>query len=212
MEKVPLQDILESIRRELEKLKATESESSVYADVAIAGIGSTMNLIRCIHTASATGADPRRVRQFINTHLRRQMDADASAISGLAWLPDESEDSFPGTMSDFAERVVTQVRASEARKPKESRLYEVRLMPEEAAAGCVLPVRLVSGVTVNVTFPAGTQDGHLSTCAFDGEELKILARVIASRKEPKPGRQRRGAHKTQQPPALPPATGSPGPN
>jgi hypothetical protein len=36
MERVPLQDILESIRRELENLKATESESSIYADVAIA--------------------------------------------------------------------------------------------------------------------------------------------------------------------------------
>jgi len=212
MEKVPLQDILESIRRELEKLKSTENESSIYADVAIAGIGSTMNLIRCIHTVSATGADPRRVRQFINTYLRRTMAADAAAIQELAWVPDETEDSFPGTMSDFAERVLTRVRASEARKPKESRLYEVRLMPEEAAAGCVLPVRLQSGVTVNVTFPAGTQDGHLSTCAFDGEEIKILARVIASRKEPKPGRPGRGARKTQQPPALPPASGSPGPN
>ena len=62
MEKVPLQDILESIRRELENLKGTESESSIYADVFIAGTGSTMNLIRCIHTALATGADPRRVR------------------------------------------------------------------------------------------------------------------------------------------------------
>ena len=89
MEKVPLQDILESIRRELENLKSTESESSVYADVAIAGLGSTMNLIRCIHTALATGADPRRVRQFINKHLRRTMAADAGAVQELAGVPDE---------------------------------------------------------------------------------------------------------------------------
>lgn len=56
MEKVPLQDIFDSIRRELEDLKGTESESSIYADVFIAGTGSTMNLIRCIHTALATDA------------------------------------------------------------------------------------------------------------------------------------------------------------
>src|SRR5688572_10747554 len=166
MEKVPLQDILESIRRELEKLKSTEVESSIYADVAIAGIGSTMNLIRCIHTALAAGVDPRRVRQFVNKHLRRTMGSDAAAMSDLAWLPDETTDSFPGNMSDFAERVVTRVRANEAaQKPKESRPYEVRLTPEEAAAGCILPIRLESGVTVEVTFPAGTRDGHLSTCA-----------------------------------------------
>jgi len=206
MEKVPLQDILESIRRELENLKSTESETSVYADVAIAGIGSTMNLIRCIHTALATGADPRRVRQFVNTHLRRTMAADAAAVQELAWVPDETEDSFPGNMSDFAERVVTRVRASEARKPRESRPYEVRLTPEEAAAGCVLPIRLESGVTVDVTFPAGSPDGHLSTCAFNGEEIKILVRVIASRKKTQPGRSGRGARKTQQQPALPPPT------
>jgi hypothetical protein len=155
MEKVTLEDILESVLCELGKLKSTESESSIYADAAIAGIGSTMNLIRCVHTALATGADPRRVRQFLNTHLRRTMATDAAAILELASVPNETEDSFPGTVSDFAERVVTRVYGSEARKPKESRLYEVRLMPEEAAAGCVLPLRLESGVTVNVTFPPG---------------------------------------------------------
>ncbi len=206
MEKVPLQDILESIRRELENLKSTESESSIYADVAIAGIGSTMNLIRCIHTALAADADPRRVRQFINKHLRRTMAADALTVQELAAVPDESADSFPGTMSDFAERVVTRARASEARKPKESRPYEVRLTPEEAAAGCVLPIRLESGITVDVTFPAGSPDGHLSTCAFGGEEIKILVHVIASRKKTQPGRSGRGARKIQQPPALPPPT------
>ena len=99
MEKVPLHDILESIRQELENLKSTEGETAVYADVAIAGIGSTMNLIRC-----------------------------------------------------------------------------------------------------------GTRDGHLSTCAFNGEEIKILVRVIASRKKTQPGRSGRGARKTQQQPALPPPT------
>ncbi len=206
MEKVPLQEILESIRRELEKLKSTESETAAYADVAIAGIGSTMNLIRCIHTALATGADPRRVRLFVNTHLRRTMAADATALQELAWLPDETESSFPGNMSDFAERVVTRVRASEAEKPKESRPYEVRLTPEEAAAGCVLPIRLESGVTVDVTFPAGSPDGHLSTCAFGGEEIKILVRVIANRRKTQTGRSGRRARKSQQPPALPPST------
>ena len=206
MEKVPLQEIFESIRRELEDLKSTESETSVYTDVAIAGIGSTMNLIRCINTALATGADPRRVRQFVNTHLRRTMAADAAAVQELAWVPDETEDSFPGNMSDIAERVVTRVRAGEARKPRESRPYEVRLTPEEAAAGCVLPIRLESGVTVDVTFPAGSPDGHLSTCVFNGEEIKILVRVIASRKKTPPGRSGRGARKTQQQPALPPPT------
>ena len=84
--------------------------------------------------------------------------------------------------------------------------YEVRLTPEEAAAGCVLPIRLVSGVTVDVTFPAGSPDGHLSTCAFGGQEIKILVRVVASRKKTQPGRSGRGARKTQQPPALPPST------
>lgn len=206
MEKVPLQEIFESIRRELENLKSTESETSVYADVAIAGIGSTMNLIRCIHTALAAGADPRKVRQFVNTHLRRTMAADAAAVQELAWVPDETESSFPGNVADFAERVVTRVRASEARKPRESRPYEVRLTPEEAAAGCVLPIRLESGVTVDVTFPAGSPDGHLSTCAFNGEEIKILVRVIASRKKTQPGRSGRSARRTQQPPALPPPT------
>ena len=203
MEKVPLQDILESIRRELENLKASESESSVYADVAIAGLGSTMNLIRCIHTALAAGADPRRIRRFVNMHLRRTMAADAAAVQELASVPDETADSFPGAMTDFAERVVTRVRASEARKAKGSRPYEVRLTPEEAAAGCVLPIRLESGVTVNVTFPAGTRDGHLSTSAFDGEEIKILVRVITSQKK-RPARSGRSAQKTGQPPALPP--------
>ena len=206
MEKVPLQEIFESIRRELEDLKSTESESSVYTDVAIAGIGSTMNLVRCIHTALAAGADPRKVRQFVNTHLRRAMAADAAAVQELAWVPDETADSFPGTMADFAERVVTRVRASEARKPRESRPYEVRLTPEEAAAGCVLPIRLESGVTVEVTFPAGSSDGHLSTCAFGGEEIKILVRVVASRKKTQPGRSGRSARRTQQPPALAPPT------
>ena len=206
MEKVPLQEILESIRRELEKLKASESDSSILADVFIAGMGSTMNLIRCIHTALATGADPRRVRQFVNTHLRRTMAADAAAVQELAWVPDENESSFPGNMSDFTERVVTRVRADEARKPKESKPYEVRLTPEEAATGCVLPIRLESGVTVDVTFAAGTRDGHLSTGTVDGEEIKILARVIAGRKKTQPRRSGRGARKTQQPPALPPPT------
>jgi hypothetical protein len=206
MEKVPLQDIFDSIRRELEDLKGPESESSIYTDVFIAGTGSTMNLIRCIHTALATGADPRRVRQFVNKHLRRTMAADAAAVQELAVVPDETEDSFPGTMSDFAERVVTRVRASEARKPKESKPYEVRLTPEEAAAGCVLPIRLDSGVTVDVTFPPGSPDGHLSTCTFAGEEIKIRVHVIASRKKTQPGRSGRGARKPQQPPALPPST------
>ena len=206
MEKVPVQGILESIRRELENLKASESESSIFADVFIAGTGSTMNLIRCIHTALETGADPRRVRQFVNTLLRRTMAADAAAVQELAGLPDATESSFPGNMSDFAERVVTRVSANEARKPKESRPYEVRLTPEEAAAGCVLPIRLESGVTVDVTFPAGSLDGHLSTCEFGGEEIKILVRVIASRKKTQPGRSGRGARKSQQPPALPPST------
>lgn len=60
------------------------------------------------------------------------------------------------------------------------------------------------GVTVDVTFPPGSPDGHLSTCTFAGEEIKIRVRVIASRK--KTGRSGRGARKTQQPPALPPST------
>lgn len=205
MERVPLQDILESIHRELENLKSTESESSLYADVAIAGIGSTMNLIRCIHTVVAAGADPQWVRQLINIHLRHSMAADTDVIQGLARIPDATADRFPGTVSDFAERVVTRVRASETRKPKESRPYEVRLTPDEAAAGCVLPVRLDSGVTVEVTFPAGSPDGHLSTITFGGEEIKIRTRVAASRKKAQPGRSGRGARKTQQPPTSPPS-------
>jgi len=207
MEKVPLQDILESILRELENLKSTESETAVYADVAIAGIGSTVNLIRCIHTALSTDADPRRVRQFVNTHLRRTMAADAAAVQELAWVPDKTDSSFPGNMSDFAERVVTRVRGNEAQKPKKSRPYEVRLTPEEAATGCVLPIRHESGVTIDVTFPAGTRDGHLSTNVFDGEVIEILVRVLACRKK-RPVRSSRGARKTQPPapPALPPST------
>ena len=177
MEKVPLQDILESIRRELENLKSTESESSVYADVAIAGLGSTMNLIRCIHTALATGADPRRVRQFVNKHLRRTMAADAGAVQELAGVPDETADSFPGTMADFAERVVTRVRASEARKAKGSRPYEVRLTPEEAAAGCVLPIRLESGVTVNVIAPGFIETDM--TKALPEDNKKAMMDAIA---------------------------------
>ncbi len=67
----------------------------------------------------------------------------------------------------------------------------------------MLPIRLESGVTVDVTFPAGSPDGHLSTCAFGGEEIKILVHVIASRKKTQPGRSGRSARKTQQRPALP---------
>lgn len=204
MEKVPLQEILESIRRELETLKSTESESAIFADVFIAGTGATMNLIRCIHTALETGADPRRVRKFVNKHLRQTMAADASAIQELAQVPDETESSFPGNMDDFAERVVGRVRASEAGSAKRSRPYEVRLTPEEAAAGCVLPVWLRSGVTIDVTFAAGTRDGHISTASFDGEEIEILVRVIASRKK-RAARSGRSARKTEQP-ALPPST------
>jgi hypothetical protein len=206
MEKVPLQDILESIRRELEGLRSTESESAIFADVFIAGIGATMNLIRCIHTALETGADPRRVRQFVNKHLRQTMATDAAAIQELAWVPDETESSFPGNMDDFAERVVGRVRASEARSAKRSRPYEVRLTPEEAAAGCVLPVRLRSGVTVDVTFAAGTRDGHISLVDLGGDEIEILVRIMASRKK-RAARSGRSAHKTgQPPPALPPST------
>lgn len=206
MEKVPLQEILESIRRELEKLKSTESESAIFADVFIAGTGATMNLIRCIHTALATGADPRRVRQLVNKHLRNIMAVDAAAIQELAWVPDETESSFPGNVDDFAERVVGRVRASEARSSKTSRPYEVRLTPDEAAAGCVLPVRLRSGLTIDVTFAAGTRDGHISTANLGGEEIEILVRVIGSRKK-RAARSGRSAHKTQQPPpALPPST------
>ena len=206
MEKVPLQEILESIRQELEKLKSTENESAIYADVFIAGTGATMNLIRCIHTAMATGADPRRVRQLVNKHLRNIMAVDAAAIQELAWVPDETESSFPGNVDDFAERVVGRVRASEARSSKRSRPYEVRLTPEEAAAGCVLPVWLRSGVSIDVTFAAGTRDGHINPVDLGGEEIEILVRVIGSRKK-RAARSGRSAHKAQQsPPALPPST------
>lgn len=205
MEKVPLQDILESIRLELENLKSTERESSVYADVFLAGIGSTMNLIRCIHTTLATGADPRRVRQFINTHLRRTMAADAAAVQELAWVPDETEDSFPGTMSDFAERVVTRVRASEAHKPKEARPYDVRLTPEEAASGCVLDLRLDSGIHVDISFPAGTHDGQVfGFGSVDGVEINVVAHVVASRQGARKARPRRSARQPRQAAALPP--------
>jgi hypothetical protein len=205
MEKVPLQDILESIRRELENLKSTESEPAIFADVAIAGIGSTMNLLRCIHTALATGADPRRVRQFINTHLRRTMAADSAAIQELAWVPDESADSFPGTMSDFAERVVRRVDASEARKPKASRPYDIRLTPEEAARGCVLGLRLDTGVHVDISFPAGTQDGQVfGLGSVEGAEVSVVARVLASRQDPRKARPRRSPRQPRQAAALPP--------
>jgi hypothetical protein len=59
------------------------------------------------------------------------MATDAAAIQELAWVPDETESSFPGNMDDFAERVVGRVRASEAQSAKRSRPYEVRLTPED---------------------------------------------------------------------------------
>lgn len=72
------------------------------------------------------------------------------------------------------------VRAAAARAASEAP-REIRLTPDEVAAGCVLPIRL-EGKAVELMLPAGVRDGDtFAAQGDDGRTLQIKIVVAASR-------------------------------
>ena len=200
--------ILQGIHDELRRLRSENGAPSMYLELLLDGVGSSLNLARCVHTLLASDTDPQAIRHHVNRHLRRSMASDAALMQELADAPDKSADTFPGTTDDFTDRVFEQLLSRVrdllvddlARPPH----CEIRLTPEEAAAGCVLAATLGGGPAVDLEFPAGTRDGQKFriqelVTVDPRRDVEVVARVVASHAgagKAKPGRVN-GQHRRQ---------------
>ncbi len=179
-------------------VRSENGASSLYLELFLDGVGSSLNLARCVHTLLASGTDPQAIRHHVNRHLRRSMASDAALMQELADAPDKSADAFPGTTDDFTDRVFDQLlsRVRNLLVDDHPPHCEIRLTLEEAAAGCVLAATLGGGPAVDLVFPAGTRDGQKFriqelVTVDPRRDVEVVARVVASHAgagKAKPGR------------------------
>ena len=183
------EDLLKAILRELHALNEREGRSrdsleSMCFELAVAHVGSALNTMRVLKTLMAAGGVGRHLRAVIDAHLRKTTVSDAVLMMDLERTParEPEADPFPATLSGFIDQVADGlgIRAAAARAASEAP-REIRLTPEEAAAGCVLPIRL-EGKAVELMLPAGVRDGDtFAAQGDDGRMLQIKIVVVASR-------------------------------
>ena len=182
------EDLLKAILRELHALNEREGRSrdtleSMCFELAVAHVGSALNTMRVLKTLMAAGGVGRHLRDVIDAHLRKTTVSDAVLMMDLERTPtrEPEADPFPATLSGFIDQVADGlgVRAAAARAASEAP-REIRLTPDEAAAGCVLPIRL-EGKAVELMLPAGIRDGDtFAAQGDDGRTLQIKIAVAAS--------------------------------
>jgi len=183
------EELLKAILRELHTLNEREGRSrdtleSMCFELAVAHVGSALNTMRVLKTLMAAGGVGRHLRAVIDVHLRKTTVSDAVLMMDLERTParEPEAEPFPATLDGFIDRVADGlgVRAAAARAASEAP-REIRLTPEEAAAGCVLPIRL-EGKAVELMLPAGVRDGDtFAAQGDDGRMLQIKIVVVASR-------------------------------
>lgn len=183
------EELLKAMLRELQLLNEREGRSrdtleSMCLELAVAHVGSALNTMRVLKTLMAAGGVARHLRAVIDAHLRKTTVSDAVLMMDLERTPAREPDAqpFPATLGGFIDQVAEGlgVRAAAARAASEAP-REIRLTPEEAAAGCVLPIRL-DGRAVDLTLPAGVRDGDIFAAqGDDGRTLQIKISVAASR-------------------------------
>lgn len=183
------EDLMKAILRELQALNQREGRSrdtleSMCLELAVAHVGSALNTMRVLKTLMAAGGVGRHLRAVIDAHLRKTTVSDAVLMMDLERTParEPEADPFPATLSGFIDQVADGlgIRAAAARAASEAP-REIRLTPEEAAAGCVLPIRL-EGKAVELMLPAGVRDGDtFAAQGDDGRTLQIKIVVAGSR-------------------------------
>lgn len=183
------EDLMKTILRELQALNEREGKSrdtleSMCIELAVAHVDSALNTMRVLKTLMAAGGVGRHLRTVIDSHLRKTTVADAVLMMDLERTParEPEAEPFPATLGGFIDQVADglKVRAAAARAAAEAP-REVRLTPDEAAAGCVLPIRL-DGKAVELMLPAGVRDGDtFAAQGDDGRTLQIKITVTASR-------------------------------
>ena len=172
------EELLKAILRELHTLNEREGRSrdtleSMCFELAVAHVGSALNTMRVLKTLMAAGGVGRHLRAVIDVHLRKTTVSDAVLMMDLERTPAREPEAEP-----FADGLG--VRAAVARAVSEAS-REIRLTPDEAAAGCVLPIRL-EGKAVELMLPAGIRDGDtFAAQGDDGRTLQIKIAVAASR-------------------------------
>jgi hypothetical protein len=182
------EDLMKAILRELQALNEREDRSrdtleSMCFELAVAHVGSALNTMRVLKTLMAAGGVGRHLRAVIDVHLRKTTVSDAVLMMDLERMParEPEAEPFPATLGGFIDQVAEglKVRAAAARAAAEAP-REVRLTPDEAAAGCVLPIRL-DGKSVELMLPAGVRDGDtFAAQGDDGRTLQIKIAVAAS--------------------------------
>lgn len=183
------EELLKAMLRELHTLNEREGRSrdtleSMSFELAVAHVGSALNTMRVLKTLMAAGGVGRHLRAVIDAHLRKTTVSDAVLMMDLERTPsrESAADPFPATLGGFIDQVAEglKIRVAAARAAAEAP-REVRLTPDEAAAGCVLPIRL-DGKAVELTLPAGVRDGDtFAAQGDDGRTLQIKIAVAASR-------------------------------
>ncbi len=183
------EDLMKTILRELQALNEREGKSrdtleSMCLELAVAHVGSALNTMRVLKTLMAAGGLGRHLRTVIDRHLRKATVSDAILMLELEQTPVREPEAqpFATTLDGFIDQVTDGVRARVmAAKAARETPREVRLTPEEAAAGCVLPIHL-DGKAVELTLPAGVRDGDtFAAQGDDGRTLQIKITVAASR-------------------------------
>lgn len=182
-------ELLNAIFLELRRLNERQGASrdslrSMCIELGIAGVGGALNVMRCLETLMASGADPTRLREAIDAYLRRTVVNDAALMVELAGVPVKRAPIT--TLAD----VVATVHARENSAPEPTReveCREIRVTPAEAAAGCMLPIRY-RGRIEHVTLPSGMRDGDMFTFRGDPrhpeDDLHVVVSVVACRATP----------------------------
>jgi hypothetical protein len=174
------EEVMKAILDELQALNEREDRSrdtleSMCIALAVAGIGSVLSNMRCLKTLVAAGGDCHNLRRIIDGFLRRSIVADAGLMVDLERVPqrEPEKEPFEATLR-FMDQLSEDIRVRMAAPS------DVRVTPEEAAAGCVLLIRL-DGKAVEVTIPAGVRDGDIFTAQGEGRLFQIVISVAASR-------------------------------
>lgn len=183
------EEILKAILVELHALNERENRSrdtleSMCIELTVSAIGSALSNMRCLKTLVAAGGDRHHLRRVIDGYLRKSIVADAGLMVDLERVPtrEPQDEPFAVTLNGFIDQVSEglRVRMAAAKAASEAP-REIRVTPEEAGVGCVLPIRL-GGKTVEVSIPAGVRDGEIFTTQVnEGHTIQLVISVAASR-------------------------------
>jgi hypothetical protein len=173
------EEVFKALLDELHALNEREDRTrdtleSMCIDLAVSGIGSVLNHMRCLKTLVAAGGDRHNLRRVVDGYLRKSIVADAVLMVDLERVPvrEPEMEPFEATLR-FMDQLSEDIRIRMA-APR-----DVRVTTEEAAAGCVLQVRL-DGKPVEVTIPPGVRDGDIFTTQGEGRSFQIVLSVAAS--------------------------------